>query len=679
MTQQPVRWGLENLVNTTTDDHQVAGKAIGLADGKFVVVWADRSYLAADGYGWGVKAQMYDALGNKLGGELTVNTTTVGDQREPQAVALPDGGFAVTWLSVTGASEVHDIAAQRFDGKGQKVGAEIIVTASQPGIAVESSIAVLESGGFAIAWQHYNTATQDRSISLQRFGDDGQPAGNIVTVNNLNSSSQMKPSITAIGNERFAVVWEDFSQSADDLSQGAIRMKIFADNGALVLDETLVNTTTAGSQTVPSIAALDSGRFVVSWTDTSQTFAAGPTIVGQIFNNDGGKVGNEFRVVGVGTPVDALHGSKLVGLPDGSFFAVYVKENTGGDADEGVFGQLRDKNGVAIGGEFRLNTTVSGYQVDPNVGLLADGRIVVTWTDDSKTAPDTDGVAARMQILDPRGGQIFGTANSETLAGSNSPFSNGNDTFHGGGGNDTYLGLNGSDTVSYKFATAAVTVDLTKPSKNKGDALGDVFNSIENVAGSSFNDTLTGDAGDNILEGGLGADKLTGGAGIDTASYENATVGVLVNLLKPNMNTGEAQGDKYSSIENLTGSAFGDALTAGNAGHTLNGLGGNDFLIGGKKSDVLIGGSDNDAMAGGLGNDTFRFAMGFGKDTITDFAAGAALGDVIDFDGVFADFAAVMAAVQQVGADVLITFDTNNTIKLLNVTVAQLNANDFSF
>ncbi len=80
----------------------------------------------------------------------------------------------------------------------------------------------------------------------------------------------------------------------------------------------------------------------------------------------------------------------------------------------------------------------------------------------------------------------------------------------------------------------------------------------------------------------------------------------------------------------------------------------------------------------GAGDDTFVFKAGFGQDTVADFTAGAASGDVIEIhDGLFADFAAVQAASQQIGSDVVITHDAANTITLQNVTLANLNQNDF--
>ena len=173
--------------------------------------------------------------------------------------------------------------------------------------------------------------------------------------------------------------------------------------------------------------------------------------------------------------------------------------------------------------------------------------------------------------------RLAGSAFNDTLTGDS-----GNNSLRGGLGADKLDGGTGSDTASYLAAATAVTVSLANPSINTGKAAGDTFISIENLSGSAFNDTLIGDSGNNTLLGNGGGDALNGGAGTDTASYTNATSGVTASLANPSVNTGEAAGDSYISIENLTGTSFND---------TLIGDSNQNFLVGGAGADVLNGGA----------------------------------------------------------------------------------------
>jgi len=200
---------------------------------------------------------------------------------------------------------------------------------------------------------------------------------------------------------------------------------------------------------------------------------------------------------------------------------------------------------------------------------------------------------------------------------------NGNNILRGGLGADVLNGGDGSDSADYSDSGTAVTVNLANSALNTGEAAGDTFISIENIRGSSFNDTLTGDSGDNILRGRGGADALDGGDGSDTADYFFASTGVTVSLANPASNTGEAAGDTFTSIENLRGSDNNDNLTGDGVGNTLQGMAGNDTLDGGAGDDRLVGGDGADVLTGGADADTFVFQFASdGVDEITDFESG---------------------------------------------------------
>jgi len=145
----------------------------------------------------------------------------------------------------------------------------------------------------------------------------------------------------------------------------------------------------------------------------------------------------------------------------------------------------------------------------------------------------------------------------------------------------------------------------------------------DQIDGSAGSDTLTGGdgrqvinggGGNDTLDGGEGADALNGGEGRDSASYADAGSAVFVSLTDPTLNTGQAEGDVFSSIEGLIGSAHDDELIGTNAANTLDGGAGDDVLRGMGGSDTIYGRGGNDWIDGGTGNDVIR--AGDGNDAV---------------------------------------------------------------
>ncbi|MFI5028177.1 MAG: calcium-binding protein [Solirubrobacterales bacterium] len=153
-------------------------------------------------------------------------------------------------------------------------------------------------------------------------------------------------------------------------------------------------------------------------------------------------------------------------------------------------------------------------------------------------------------------------------------------------GNDTFDGGPGEDSVSFSIAKNPLTVDLGHSgAQSTGDGE-DTFTGIENVEGTEFGDTLTGDAGPNDLFGGPGNDTLDGrggndllegSIGTDTATYASSPGGVTVDLGAETA-FGGAGADTLKNVENLVGSSFADTLTGSSAANAITPLGGADVV-----------------------------------------------------------------------------------------------------
>src|SRR5438874_10998301 len=93
-------------------------------------------------------------------------------------------------------------------------------------------------------------------------------------------------------------------------------------------------------------------------------------------------------------------------------------------------------------------------------------------------------------------------------------------------------------------------------------------------------------------------------------------------------------------------------------------------------ADILFGGTGNDVLTGGAGADTLVVSKGYGSDTVTDFQVGVG-GDVLRVQNYgFATFAKFLAAVTQVGSDIVVTLSSTEPLTLQNVAPSALVADN---
>ncbi len=263
----------------------------------------------------------------------------------------------------------------------------------------------------------------------------------------------------------------------------------------------------------------------------------------------------------------------------------------------------------------------------------SDAQAEVTVNLGLSTAQNTGG-AGTDTLVNIEG--VIGSSFDDTLIGS--AF---DDVFVGNAGDDSIDGGAGFDAVSYRNATAGVTVNLASATGTAtGTATGaDTLVSIEIVSGSNFNDMITGTGGNDTLRGNGGDDVINGGDGTDTVAYDFAAAGVTVSLaVTTAQNTGGDGTDTLSNIENLRGSGFGDTLTGNDQGNndlqgrdgndTISGLAGDDTLLGEDGADSLDGGAGFDRLTGGAGADTVY--GGAGEDRLRIFDPSELVGDVLN-------------------------------------------------
>jgi alpha-tubulin suppressor-like RCC1 family protein len=249
-------------INTTIKSNQSVPKAAALATGGFVVAWTSN---AQDGAGLGIYAQLYDTRGKASGGEFKVNKTTAGDQSMPSVGALSNGGFVIAWQTADPAG--LGISMQRYSAAGKAQGTETRVNATTVNDQSLPSVVPLDAGGFVIAWQSSLQDGAGSGIYMQRFAATGAKAGGEIRVNTTTVNDQTTPVGTGFNDEGYVILWASKNQDGSGLG---IYAQVYSDAGAKVNVEFLVNTTTAGNQSQPSVAAFRDGNFVAVWTSSNQ-------------------------------------------------------------------------------------------------------------------------------------------------------------------------------------------------------------------------------------------------------------------------------------------------------------------------------------------------------------------------------------------------------------------------
>jgi Ca2+-binding RTX toxin-like protein len=198
---------------------------------------------------------------------------------------------------------------------------------------------------------------------------------------------------------------------------------------------------------------------------------------------------------------------------------------------------------------------------------------------------------------------VTGSSHNDTITGDSN-----DNVLAGGAGNDTIDGGGGVNTVDYSGDPAGVTVNLSTGTATDGWGGTDTLSDIQNVNGSAYADTITGDSNNNVLSGGAGNDTIDGGTGTNTVDYSHDPAGVTVDLSAGTATDGWGGSDTLLNIQNVTGSTYDDTITGDSNANVLVGGDGNDTLSGGGGNDTLDGGSGNNALDGGTGTNTVDYS-----------------------------------------------------------------------
>ena len=209
------------------------------------------------------------------------------------------------------------------------------------------------------------TASDTVVINIAQEVDGAGPLFGDERVNSYLPGNQTRPAVSAFADGSYVVVWQSEGQDGNGLGVFGQR---FTATGVPVGTEFAVNNWIGNDQSIPSVATLSGGGFVVTWASAGQDGWAGG-IYAQRFDASGAKVGSEFRV---NASTDGEQSQPMaIGLAGGGFVIAFSDDRVD-SSGTGVFGQRYDASGVALGANFQINTYVPNTQYSPALAALKD-------------------------------------------------------------------------------------------------------------------------------------------------------------------------------------------------------------------------------------------------------------------------------------------------------------------
>ena len=632
----------------------------------------------------------------QLTGDIQINSNNAVRDTRPFVTNLTDGsgGFIVGWEQATsGATNATPVTVvyQRYNALGAPVGGNFNFDTAFPSHAGQSKgeveIAGLKganAGQYVVVWFSYESPPDDgdpvggddvHSAFMSRYDANGVQIGSTVELNNFDFTTS-RPSITALDDGSWMVVWQDQWRDTNGVDQGwgiyGQHYRVSPVNPAAMIpvgSDFHVSQQVFENQALPRTATLENGNVVVMWNDDSVEGASNLGVYYRVLDPREDLLGapsfatGALRANSTTTGQQIADAKALASLRDGGFVIAWNGNGTdavSGTADSaGIFyqvfdsaGQKLDANGTpvnqAVATERLANASTLQVQVNPTVVGLKDGGFFIVWSQ-----PGAPGDASLQGLVGQRfdasgakvGGEILINANTTgnqigpsvtllddgtvAVAWTGQGVTTGTDEdvfvrllrFGSAGGDDTLLGGTGNDQIYGEDGN-----DSLYGGVNLDFADGGTGNDL--LYGGGGVDTLHGGDGNDTLEGEFGADTINGGSGSDFASYALSTMAVTVNLSDGLTESGgHAEGDSLTLIEHVIGSNADDTLlghlaaslldpAAQGQNNSLVGLDGADSLYGLSGQDHLQGGTGNDLLIGGSGADSI-----IGGDGLLDTAS----------------------------------------------------------
>ncbi|MBM6581451.1 calcium-binding protein [Microvirga sp. BT689] len=613
-----------------------------LPDGRFIV-----SYSSSDG-------RIYTSLLSPQGfplGETQVNAIITGSPQNPEVVPIATGASAGGYMVVWEGN--GDIKAQIYNASGQKVGGEFRFNtpASPPGgRVVESGVqtATLTDGRSVVVYKQFSEGVDpetgdDYSVLFLRYRIINQDGSIGAEINLPTATESTDVNVSALAGGRYLITWVEGPRT---------RALVYNSNGSIANDY-FISPENTGTEQKPITAVLPGDFIAVAWLDYN---GSSFTLRAKVLNIDGSTHRLEFVVAtGVGD-----FAPEVISHNDGRFTitwrtdsgALYTQtwdtRRTGSDgwfnwsgsdaANDSYVGTTNSDRLSGGGGHDRLSGYTGNDSLTGGAGNDTlkggsghdtlngdDGNDILYGDSDASdvlrggAGDDTyyihyRGIEAGHQIEEDLNQQIGGTDKAYIYRGD---FATVDDiksyrAFLTLRGIESVIVADNNDPTNIQFSDSFVREHL-------GSELNVGVLSALDTDGDTLTWQLIDDANGIVyLEG--AEIKVKDHTKLDFEQLETRDFTFTVRVTDGLGNSFEKSftvAVENIVTERVTGTSGNDAIKGG---------GGKDRLTGGDGNDTLSGGAETDTLTGGAGEDVFLFDSRFASsniDTISNFEVSA--------------------------------------------------------
>jgi hypothetical protein len=238
------------------------------------------------------------------------------------------------------------------------------------------------------------------------------PVGGQIQVNSYTTGNQDAPSVAVLQGGGFVVSWSSNGSGGGDSSGYSVQARRYSAAGLAEGGQLQVNSYTTAGQSAPRVAGLAGGGFVVTWTSSGSGAGdtSGTSLQARLFAGDGTPLAGELQVNSY-TTGDQLASAVAAGST-GDFVVVWQSSGSSGvdTSFTSVQGQRFSAAGEPQGAQFEVNGYTTGYQSLPEVAKDPNADFVVAWQSAGSSGTDANGTSIQDRRFSadgtPLGGQF---------------------------------------------------------------------------------------------------------------------------------------------------------------------------------------------------------------------------------------------------------------------------------